>query len=142
MTDEELQQVEQLAEELARNAGHLLMDYFSKPLDVSYKEPNRRSPVTDADKASDDYIRREILRRFPDHGVLSEEAERDNELRSPVTWIVDPLDGTNNFMNHLPLFGVSIGVVEGDRPVAGAIFIPSIFSAAGTVFHAMVRNSE
>jgi fructose-1,6-bisphosphatase/inositol monophosphatase family enzyme len=136
MTDDELLAVEQAASELARNAGKILMEYFAKPLKVSYKSANNRSPVTDADKASDDYVRGEIQRRFPDHALLSEEAEGADGLRSRVTWIVDPLDGTNNFLNRLPIFGVCIGVVEGDRPVAGAIFIPSIHSPEGSVFHA------
>ena len=136
MTDEELRDIEAAAVELARNAGKILMDYFTKPLEVSYKSPNERSPVTDADKASDDYLRAEIQRRFPTHTVLSEEGTDEAGLSSAVTWVLDPLDGTNNFMNHLPVFGVSIGVVEGDRPVVGALFIPSIRSGEGSVLHA------
>jgi myo-inositol-1(or 4)-monophosphatase len=122
------------------------MDYFTKPLEVSYKSPNERSPVTDADKASDAYLQAEIQRRFPTHTILSEEGDDDANIRSAVTWVLDPLDGTNNFMNRLPIFGVSIGVLEGDRPVVGALFIPSIFSreglshkggsGEGSVFHA------
>jgi len=136
LNDQELQEIETAAVELARNAGKILMGYLSKPLSVTYKSPNRRNPVTDADKASDDYIRSEIQQRFPDHSVLSEEAEHGDDLRSPVTWVVDPLDGTNNFLNGLPVFGVSIAVLEGDRPVVGALFIPSITSTEGTAFHA------
>ena len=137
MTDEELLEIETAAVELARNAGGILMEYFTKPLKVTYKSPNQRSPVTDADKASDTYLREEILRRFPDHTVLSEEGPEDQqEVRSSVTWVVDPLDGTNNFMNRLPLFGVSIGVLEGTRPVVGAIYIPFLDETKGSVFHA------
>lgn len=141
MTDEELRAIEAAAVELARNAGKILMDYFTKPLEVSYKSPNERSPVTDADKASDAYLQAEIQRRFPAHTVLSEEGAGDADIRSAVTWVLDPLDGTNNFMNHLPIFGVSIGVLEGDRPMVGALFIPSILShegrsGEGSVLHA------
>ena len=140
MTDDELQEVEKAAAELARKAGGLLMGYFDKPLEVTYKSPNNRSPVTDADRASDDYLRGEILRRFPDHTVLSEETSDDSDVRSRVTWVVDPLDGTNNFMNGLPIFGVSIGVVEDARPVVGAIFLPSIHTPEGNVFYARLNG--
>ena len=138
MTDEELLEIETAAVDLARNAGGILMEYFTKPLEVTYKSPNQRSPVTDADRASDDYLRKEILRRFPDHTILSEEAPDDQAERTAVTWVVDPLDGTNNFMNRLPVFGVCLGVLEGDRPVVGAVFIPFLHSAEGSVFHARV----
>ena len=136
VTEEELLEVETAAVELARNAGSILMGYFAKPLDVTYKSPDQRSPVTDADRASDDYLRKEIQRRFPEHAVLSEEAQHDQAGHAAVTWVVDPLDGTNNFMNRLPIFGVSIGVLEGDRPVVGAVFIPFLHSTEGSVFHA------
>ena len=140
MTDDELQEIEKAAAELARKAGGLLLEYFTRPLEVTYKSPNNRSPVTDADRASDDYLRGEILRRFPDHTVLSEETSDDSDVRSRVTWVVDPLDGTNNFMNGLPVFGVSIGVIEDARPVVGAIFLPSIRNPDGNVFHARLNG--
>ena len=138
VTDEELQQIEVAAADMARNAGKILLDYFSGPLEVSYKSPNRRDAVTNADRASDAYIRAEVQRRFPQHSVLSEEGDDDKELRSKVTWVIDPLDGTNNFLNGMPLFGVSIAVVEGDRPVVGALFVPSIRTPEGTVYHARI----
>ncbi len=136
MNDAELREIEEAAAELARGAGELLMGYFGKPLEVSYKSPNNRSPVTDADKASDAYLREEIRRRFPGHGIISEEAPDEEEREAEVIWVVDPLDGTMNFMNGLPVFGVSIGVLERARPVVGAIFLPSVDRNGGSVLHA------
>jgi myo-inositol-1(or 4)-monophosphatase len=138
VTDEELQQIEEAAADMARNAGKILLDYFSGPLEIDYKSPNRRDAVTNADRASDVYIRAEVHRRFPQHSVLSEEGDDDKELRSKVTWVIDPLDGTNNFLNGMPMFGVSIGVLEGDRPVVGALFVPSIRTLEGSVYHARI----
>ena len=121
------------------NAGKILLDHFNKPLTVTYKSPNQRSPVTSADDASDAYLRAEILRRFPNHTVLSEENSTNQEpARSEITWVIDPLDGTNNFMNGLPLFGVSICVVAKGYPIAAAIFIPFYKSSTGSVFHARI----
>ena len=136
MNDAELREIEEAAAELARGAGKLLMSYFGKPLEISYKAPNNRSPVTDADMASDAYLREEIRRRFPSHGIVSEEAPDKEEREAEVVWVVDPLDGTINFMNGLPVFGVSIGVLERARPVVGAIFLPSVEREGGSVLHA------
>ena len=136
MTESELRDIEEAAAELARGAGKLLMGYFQKPLEVTYKSPNQRNPVTDADKAADAYLHQEVSRRFPGHAVLSEETIEDQAQEAEVIWVVDPLDGTVNFLNGLPIFGVSIGVLERGRPVVGAIFIPSIHTQEGAVLHA------
>ena len=136
LTEPELQEIESSATELARNAGKLLLGYFDKPLQVSYKADNNRSPVTDADKASDDYLRGEIARRFPEHALLSEESEDGADRVAEVTWVIDPLDGTSNFLNGLPTFGVLIAVLEQGRPVASATFLPSVTDPEGRVLHA------
>ena len=136
MNESELKGIEEAAAELARGAGKLLMGYFRTPLEVTYKSPNQRDPVTDADKASDAYLHEEIRRRFPGHAILSEETPGDRETEREVVWVLDPLDGTVNFLNGLPVFGVSIGVLERGVPVAGAIFLPSVQTPEGAVLHA------
>ncbi len=138
LTETELQTIEEAAVRLARESGKILMGYFRKPLEVSYKLENRRSPVTDADHASDAYLQQEIKRLFPSHGIISEETEDEDGAPqdAEVIWILDPLDGTSNFMNGLPVFGVSIGVVERGKPVVAAIFLPSVTSLEGNVYHA------
>ena len=136
MQAHELRAIEEAAAELARGAGKVLMGYFHTPLAVTYKSPNKRDPVTDADKASDAYLHEEIRRRFPGHAILSEETPSDRETEREVVWVLDPLDGTVNFLNGLPVFGVSIGVLERGVPVAGAIFLPSVQTPEGAVLHA------
>ena len=136
LTAAELREIEASAIELARNAGKLLLGYFDKPLHVTYKAQHNRSPVTDADKASDDYLRGEIARRFPEHALLSEESEDGADRAAEVTWVIDPLDGTTNFLNGLPTFGVLIGVLEQGRPVASATFLPTVTTTEGRVLHA------
>lgn len=136
MTDLELREIEEAAVELARNAGKILLDYFAGPLNIAYKSENNRNPVTDADTAADEYLRGEIAKRFPEHGVLTEESTEGDDRRASVIWVIDPLDGTTNFLNGLPLFGVLIGVLEAGVPVACAIFMPSITRLGGHVLHA------
>ncbi|MEX2599984.1 MAG: inositol monophosphatase [Dehalococcoidia bacterium] len=136
MSDSLLREMEQSAVVMARDAGKLLMEYFRKPLQVDYKMANQRSPVTEADKAADDYISAEIRRQFPTHAILTEEVEHEPDRDAEFVWVIDPLDGTVNFLNGLPAWGVSIGVLQRDRPVVGAMFVPSIFSPEGNVLHA------
>ena len=100
------------------------------------QEKGRFDLVTDADLASQQVIRQTIARRFPDHGFLGEE-ERSPHRRpgpdAPPTWIVDPLDGTTNYVHDVPLYCVSIGLAVAGDLVAGVVFDPSrqeLFRAA------------
>jgi myo-inositol-1(or 4)-monophosphatase len=136
LTEPELIEIENNAVELARGAGAILLKYFEGPLKVDYKSANNRNPVTDADHASDAYLHAEIAKRFPSHGIVSEETDPADDSATDIVWVIDPLDGTSNFLNGLPLFGVLIAVLEQGVPVVGAIFIPDIYSPEGRVLHA------
>lgn len=78
--------------------------------------------VTDADLASEQAIRRVIAAHFPDHGILGEESPETGQLDRPVCWVVDPLDGTMNYVHGFPCYGVSIAVAERGRLLAGVVF--------------------
>jgi myo-inositol-1(or 4)-monophosphatase len=81
-------------------------------------------PVTEADRALDAALRKELLR--PDEGWLSEESVDDaDRLQNSRVWVVDPLDGTREFVAGIPEFCTSIAMVEDGRPVAGGIFNPA-----------------
>ena len=135
MDDRQLREIESAAVEFAHGAGQILLDHFRKPLRIEFKGRDNRNPVTDADYAADAYLREAIARRFPDHAIISEETG-STEAASEFTWIIDPLDGTTNYLHGLPVFGVIITVVAGDRPAAAAIFTPSIREPQGVVTHA------
>jgi myo-inositol-1(or 4)-monophosphatase len=136
LSETELLEIETFAIEIARGAGAILLTYFEGPLKVDYKSANNRNPVTDADHAADTYLNAEIMKRFPAHGIVSEESDPADESETDVVWVIDPLDGTSNFLNGLPLFGVLIAVLEQGKPVVGAIWIPDIFNPLGRVLHA------
>ncbi len=119
---------------LAREAGGILMNYFGGSYAVSQKSVSRHDPVTEADLAADRLLREAIARRFPDDGWLSEETvdSPDRMTRSRV-WIVDPLDGTKEFVQGLPEFALSLALVSDGRPVVGIIYNPTtedLFAAA------------
>lgn len=79
--------------------------------------------MTEADKAVEGYLAEAVAARFPDHAVLGEEGH-DPDGAHDFEWIVDPIDGTINFVNRLPFFAVSIGVLHRRRPVVGALHFP------------------
>jgi myo-inositol-1(or 4)-monophosphatase len=102
-------------------AGAILLGYYGTRVDVSYKHAN--SPVTEADMAVDAALRRELPRA--DEGWLSEESADDRaRLERRRVWIVDPLDGTREFLERVPQWNVSIGLVEDGVAVAGGIYNP------------------
>ena len=79
--------------------------------------------VTEIDQASEAMLHRAISRRFPDHGFQGEERTNTNP-QAPFRWIVDPLDGTMNFVHGLPHFAISIGLLHRNQPVVGVIYDP------------------
>ncbi|MCE2391576.1 MAG: inositol monophosphatase [Proteobacteria bacterium] len=120
----------ELALEVAREAGGLQRRRFDEPRTIETKS----SPidlVTDVDRACDELIRKRILARFPEDGLLTEE-QTEHPGRSDWRWVVDPLDGTTNYAHGFPHFAVSIAAeFEGETRV-GVIFDPlrdELFSA-------------
>ena len=137
------QDIEAAAIEMARGAGEILTGYFGHQLSVEYKDQHQRDPVTSADKETQQFLQDEISRRFPGHGILGEEKLEEDEPEGPTPdflWVLDPLDGTTNFLNGLPVYACSIGVLHRGRPLAGALFIPWPSPTGGFVLHCRRGN--
>jgi myo-inositol-1(or 4)-monophosphatase len=122
-----------------RSAGRILLSYFGSVGEVSLKE-NQSSVVTQADLAAERCILETIRARFPDHGVIGEESGFQPGA-SDLVWVVDPLDGTSNFVAGLPWYGVMAAVLKDGRPVLAAMYLPGpdtlYLSEAG---HGVERN--
>ena len=132
----DIERIERDAVEFARGAGALLLDHFRRPLEVEYKSANRRDPVTEADRRAEAFLRDAISAAYPDHGIVGEEDENTKHQTPEFAWVLDPLDGTTNFLNGLPIFASSIGVLRRGVPVVAALFIPGVEGAGGSVYHA------
>ena len=104
LDDSLLAEIETHAVLIAQQAGQILREQFRKPLDVQFKDKKNRDPVTVADHLSDEYLKKAINEKFPSHLILSEEGGAQPESDSQFVWVLDPLDGTVNYMNGLPLF--------------------------------------
>jgi len=135
-----LEEIENFAVQIAREAGRILLDHFSGPLEVRYKGKNNRDPVTIADRRSEEYLKAAIKEKFPGHGILGEEGVALAGADSPFLWVLDPLDGTVNYMNGLPVFGVSVGVLWQGRPAAGGIYLPVSHRGTPGVYHARLGS--
>jgi len=106
---------------ISRLAGSLLKDRLLTDFSVMHK--GDVDLVTEMDRSAQDLIEREILVKYPDHGIMAEE---DLDLRgsSGFLWIVDPLDGTTNYAHRFPVFSVSIAVVYEDETLCGVVYNP------------------
>jgi myo-inositol-1(or 4)-monophosphatase len=112
-----------LAEATAREAGAQLREAFDRTdLAVSSKS-TPTDPVSEADEAAEALIRARIGAARPDDGILGEE-EGHAEGTSGVRWVVDPLDGTVNFLFGVPQWAVSIGCEDADGAIAGVVYDP------------------
>ena len=122
----------QVALEAAKKAIPTILEiYNSRELGVEIKEDN--SPVTKADKAADKIIREYLHEHFPSYALLTEESVDDkSRLENDYVWIVDPIDGTKEFVAHSDEFTVNIGLAYKHETVLGVIIIP----VTGEIYYA------
>ncbi|MBX9681818.1 MAG: inositol monophosphatase [Gemmataceae bacterium] len=124
---------QEAAKEAALKAAEVLA-YWREKFQV--KEKGRADLVTDADVASQKIIREHLLGRFPKHGFLGEEDMSSHgrlPVDAPPTWIVDPIDGTTNYVHDFPFYCISIGLMTEGELTVGVIYDPSkkeMFAAA------------
>lgn len=121
-------ELENAAADLCAEAAKIALDAFGQRHSVRLKGDE---PVTDVDVAIEQRMIAEIGRRYPSHAVIGEETGASGT--SEWQWVLDPLDGTRNFVHGIPVFGVSAAVLHRGRPVAAAISLPALgetYSAA------------
>ena len=117
---------------LAIKAGEKSLEYYGKlnEGDVSGKG-SKKDLVSIADKAVEDFIISEIRKAYPDHGIFGEESGK-SDSDSPYCWVIDPIDGTQNFVNNHPFYSISISLFFEGAPIAGCINAPVL----GKLFYA------
>lgn len=121
----QLAAIEDGAAAVAAEAGAVLLDRFRSRLDISFKDRHETDPVTEVDHIVEELVRGHVAREFPGHAVLGEEGDDSGPDGAEFVWVVDPLDGTANFINGLAAFACSIGVLWRGVPVVGAVFVPT-----------------
>ncbi|MGB0591398.1 MAG: inositol monophosphatase family protein [Myxococcota bacterium] len=108
-----------LARKLALAAGDLLLSYFGRLEHIERK--GAVDLVTEADKAAEALIADAVAEAFPEDGFLGEEGGLSGAEEARWSWVVDPLDGTTNFVHRVPHFAVSIGLLFEGAPYAGVV---------------------
>jgi len=109
--------------EASREAGTCILNYYKA--DYEIRDKSYHNPVTTADHAANDKLKEILLGEYPDYGWLSEETvDSPDRLDKEYIWIVDPLDGTKEFIEGVPHFVVSIALVKNEQPIMGVLYNP------------------
>ncbi|MGF1552119.1 MAG: inositol monophosphatase family protein [Paracoccaceae bacterium] len=139
MTDEDAAALERAAADLAAAGGARIRAALAEGFEIDDKsggdEERIANPVTAIDRAVEAMLRAEIARRFPDHAVIGEEDAVAGPEDAAIAWALDPIDGTVNFVNALPLYACSIGVLAHGRPVAGAVWCAATPALGPGTYH-------
>ncbi|MCM2350402.1 MAG: inositol monophosphatase [Bacteriovoracaceae bacterium] len=127
-----LEEVLDLMIEWAFECGQILNTHLIRSYEAPLKliDKGAHGLATEADVLSETYVMNEIKKHFPDHKILSEEDSFTRELKmegvkdDEYLWLIDPLDGTNNFFNRVPFFAVSLALAKGSTTIAGVVYNP------------------
>src|SRR6478672_4687551 len=133
---EQYDQELRVAVELAREAGASILQHYDAPLKVEQKYYDDDSePVTQADRVANQLIVERLAREFPNDGILAEESiDTERRLDKSRVWMVDPLDGTNGFIDGNGDFAVQIGLAEDGVCVVGVVYQP----LSGVLYRAVI----
>ena len=103
-------------------AGKMLLKEYGSTQAV--EEKNSRELVTETDKKIEEFLKHRILKRFPHHQIIGEEGDIVNPGHNSHIWYIDPIDGTNNFIQTIPVFGICIGYELEGSMINGAVYFP------------------
>lgn len=118
-----MQELLKLSEFAIKEASNVILKYYNSSYEVKMKGIG--NPVTDADIAVDDILKEILLKETPEFGWLSEETrDSKSRLSKDMVWVIDPIDGTKEFVEGIPNFVISIGLVQMGIPVLGFIYNP------------------
>ena len=129
-----------VAVDLAREAGAAILEYYEGPIEVLQKHSaDDIEPVTQADKVANQLIVDRLALEFPDDGILAEESiDTEHRLDKARVWMVDPLDGTNGFIDGNGDFAVQIGLAEEGVCVVGVVYQP----LTGVLYRAVIGSGS
>jgi myo-inositol-1(or 4)-monophosphatase len=144
--DINLKELLQFALDTSYEAGEILIKFQKERQELLITDKGTDGIASEADQKSEDFILEEIGSNYPDHEILSEEDYSKNKMELSVKsssakeieylWVIDPLDGTNNFVNGIPIYAVSIALLHYGEAVVGVVYNPT----SGECFHATKGN--
>jgi myo-inositol-1(or 4)-monophosphatase len=132
ITTTKLEEYLQFALDTSYEAGEILLKYQKRRKDLLIMDKGSEGIASEADEKSEELILNEIKKSYPKHNILSEEDFSKNKSKLitdasniEFLWVIDPLDGTNNFVNGIPIYAVSIGLLHYGKPVVGVVYNPT-----------------
>ncbi|XP_071083700.1 inositol monophosphatase 1-like [Haliotis cracherodii] len=126
VSSQQLQEFLDFAVEVAKKAGEMIKDGFSKKKNVETKQSNA-DLVTETDQAVEKWVIGYINERYPSHKFIGEETTDGDvpcDFTDDLTWIVDPIDGTTNFVHSIPEVSYSMGLTANKEVIVGVVYIP------------------
>jgi myo-inositol-1(or 4)-monophosphatase len=111
-----------IAVRAARSAGRILLRYFERTDSIAVSSKRRNDFVSEVDRAAEEAIIQELRARYPDHAILAEESGEHGG--SDFQWVIDPLDGTTNYLHGFPQFSVSIALKYRNRLEQAVVYDP------------------
>ena len=111
-----------IAARAARSAGNIILRYMNRIDGLNIVEKQQLDFVSEVDKLAEAEIIKELRRAYPDHSILAEESGATG--KGPLQWVIDPLDGTHNYLRGIPHFSVSIALLEKGVPIHAVVFDP------------------
>lgn len=121
--NQDLEEILEVASDIAEKAAQMAFSYFRQPILIEVKE--NQTPVTVADKKTEEFIRKSLLEDFPGFGILGEEYGEES-THNQYVWTVDPIDGTRSFIRGIPLFGTLVGLLDRGKPIGGIMVLPAL----------------
>ncbi len=115
--------MKEFIEQISREAGKIALDFYTQNFTVSNKT-DRLDLLTSADVAVSEFLVAKIHENFPDHHIHSEEMVDDINPGAEYEWVIDPIDGTWNFANHIPIWGSLIAVNKNGETIYAAMYFP------------------
>jgi myo-inositol-1(or 4)-monophosphatase len=146
MNSEQLKKTLDIIQDIAFDAGEILLKYQKKRHNLVVEDKGDNGIASEADVESEKFILEALRENFPEYYYLAEEDYDVNDkssykkaIDSKYCWVIDPLDGTNNFVNGIPIYAVSIGLLEKGKPILGVVYNPTsgecFFAAKGLGSH-------
>lgn len=123
MKDKHIKKLLNFSLDLIKECNHISLKYYKKTIKPEYKKDN--SPVTIADKKCEKFLISSIKKKYPEHSFLAEESGVQDK-NSEFKWIIDPIDGTKNFMRNFPFWGTLLALEYQGEVIIGVIALPAM----------------
>ncbi len=116
--------MEKFLQDITKKAGKIILSKFGK-VGVKYTKRDAADVVTEADLAANNYLIGQIKKKFPSHGIISEETG-DYQKDAEYVWYIDPVDGTRNYSVGTPLYCTMVGLAQNGKMLVSAVYAPSL----------------